>query len=243
MHITHTHKYQIKLVVHQASRMCEMMVYIYIICIYIYREIDIHRDNSPCLLTSPLPSLSPLPPQIARSAGASSAPQNQGAKFQPLVWSRIPAMVDENKMETASLFCPLRYIVPHDLLYGNGVTCHPIITVFQCISYITTMERFEMVLMFRNHCNLFTRSMVWYSPSSIGPSHGFTIPYNWGMIKVFFRIFQGTGRSYSGKKNSVGGFNPSEKYQSIGMMNFPTEWKNKVVTIQSAPTRNLFRIP
>jgi len=24
----------------------------------------------------------------------------------------------------------------------------------------------------------------------------------------------------------VGGFNPSEKYESVGMMTFPTEWKN-----------------
>ena len=23
----------------------------------------------------------------------------------------------------------------------------------------------------------------------------------------------------------VGGFNPSEKYESVGMMKFPTEWK------------------
>jgi hypothetical protein len=25
----------------------------------------------------------------------------------------------------------------------------------------------------------------------------------------------------------VGGFNPSEKYSSVGMMKFPTEWKNQ----------------
>jgi hypothetical protein len=25
----------------------------------------------------------------------------------------------------------------------------------------------------------------------------------------------------------VGGFNPSETYKSVGMMAFPTEWKNK----------------
>ena len=25
----------------------------------------------------------------------------------------------------------------------------------------------------------------------------------------------------------VGGFNPSEKYESVGVLTFPTEWKNK----------------
>ena len=34
------------------------------------------------------------------------------------------------------------------------------------------------------------------------------------------------GTSFTGRY-LVGGFNPPEKYESIGMMTFPTEWKNK----------------
>lgn len=53
-----------------------------ILCVYIYHIKQIHGNishkMSPCSdTTSPLPSLSPLPLQIARSAGASSAPQDQ----------------------------------------------------------------------------------------------------------------------------------------------------------------------
>ena len=33
-----------------------------------------------------------------------------------------------------------------------------------------------------------------------------------------------------------GGLNPSEKYESIGMMTFPTECKNNPVMFQSPPT-------
>jgi hypothetical protein len=36
----------------------------------------------------------------------------------------------------------------------------------------------------------------------------------------------------------VGGFNPSEKYSSVGMMKFPTEWKN--TKCLKPPTRYVF---
>ena len=38
-------------------------------------------------------------------------------------------------------------------------------------------------------------------------------------------------------KSTIGGFNPSEKYYSVGMI-IPNEWKNK--NCSKPPTRNTF---
>ena len=44
--------------------------------------------------------------------------------------------------------------------------------------------------------------------------------------KIHFRVI-GFDRQKVGFTILVGGFNPSEKYSSVGMMKFPTEWKNQ----------------
>jgi hypothetical protein len=38
------------------------------------------------------------------------------------------------------------------------------------------------------------------------------------------------------KFNLVGGFNPSEKYESVGIIIFPTDWKVIKIMFQSPPT-------